>query len=51
MKNFPKVLHDDHPMTDEQLAWVQSHPEIAKMEEGTFICQVFEIPKELGTMP
>ena len=49
--NFPKVAHDDHPMTDEQLDWIQNHPEIAKLPKGTFICKVFEIPKELGTMP
>ena len=49
--NFPEVAHDDHPMSDEQLDWIQTHPEIAKLDVGTFICDVFELPKELGTMP
>ena len=32
--NFPKVLHADHPMTDEQLEWIQNNPEIAGRNEG-----------------
>ena len=49
--NFPKIAHDDHPMSDEQIEWIQTHPVISEMEEGEFICQVFEVPVSRGTVP
>ena len=49
--NFPTVAHADHPMSDAQLNWIQSNKEIARLEEGAFICQVFTLPEELGTIP
>ena len=49
--NFPKIAHDDHPITEAQLRWIQTNPEIAEKKEGTFICQIFKMPEELGTIP
>jgi len=51
MKVFPYIGHDDHPITSEQLEFIQTHPELITLEEGTFVCKVLSLPEYLGTIP
>ena len=48
---FPEVAHDDHPITDEQMKWIQTHPDLLAEPNGVFLIKVLEIPEELGTIP
>ena len=48
---FPEVAHDDHPITDEQMKWIQTHPDLLAEPNGTFLIKVLEMPEELGTIP
>ena len=48
---FPEVAHDDHPITDQQMKWIQTHPDLLAEPNGTFLIKVLEMPEELGTIP
>ena len=48
---FPEVAHDDHPITDQQMEWIQTHPDLLAEPNGTFLIKVLTMPEELGTIP
>tara|TARA_R100000329_G_scaffold11367_2_gene12453 strand:+ start:261 stop:791 length:531 start_codon:yes stop_codon:yes gene_type:complete len=42
--HFPEVAHADHNITQDQLDWVNGHPEISKLPDGEFMIKVLEMP-------
>lgn len=42
--HFPEVEHADHNITQDQLDWVNRHPEISKLPDGEFMIKVLEMP-------
>ena len=48
---FPEVAHDDHPITDQQMKWIQTHPDLLAEPNGVFLIKVLTMPEELGTIP
>ena len=42
--HFPEVAHADHNITQDQLDWVNSHPEISKLPDGEFMIKVLAMP-------
>ena len=48
---FTKVAHDDHGVSEEQVDFVMTHPDLLERAEGSFILEVLAIPSDLGTAP
>ena len=48
---FPEVIHDDHNVNLDHLAFVQTHPELLKEEHGKFVVKLFTIPKNMEAIP
>jgi len=42
--HFPEIAHADHNITQDQLDWVNHHPEISKLPDGEFMIKVLEMP-------
>ena len=49
--NFLHIAHDDHGLTDAHVSLLQNSPEIAAIEDDTFVLVVLPLPDGVPSLP
>ena len=51
MKNFTRIAHDDHDLTDAHVHLVMNSPQIADYDDGAFVLTVVPLPVDVDSLP
>lgn len=51
MSNFTHIAHDDHDLTTEHVALLQTDPDIAKLDDGVFVLTTIVLPSDVESLP